>query len=42
MIYIVKTRYSSAIDLHMWVHSTEAHVKFCQTGSQVIETYGEW
>ena len=40
--YNIETRYSSAINLHMWVHTTEAHINFkiCQAGSQVvIETY---
>ena len=41
--YDIETRrYSSAIDLHMQVHSTEAHVKFYQDGSQEgIKTYSE-
>ena len=41
--YDIETRrYSSAIDLHMLVHSTKVHIKFCQAGSQVgIETYSE-
>ena len=40
--YNTETRgYSSAINLHMQVHSTEAH-KFCQAGSLVeIETYNK-
>ena len=33
----------STLYFHMWVHSTEVHVKFGQAGSQVrIEIYGEW
>ena len=39
--YDIETiRYSSAIYFHMRIHSTKAHINFCQAGSQVgTETF---